>query len=203
MIRDDVAILVKRAQAGERSAYGELAVRFEPTVRSLALARLHNPVEAQELVQEVFVHAMTKLDQLREPAAFAGWIRQITVRMALNRLTRNGPVRQAAGEVLDNAWVAEQTPLDALVRAEACTELLAGLERLRPIDREALVAFYLRGRSLKQMSREFAAPVGTIKRRLHVARQRLRDQLEVAGKRAPVHAPRSNPRPRGGVLAAG
>jgi RNA polymerase sigma-70 factor, ECF subfamily len=40
------------------------------------------------------------------------------------------------------------------------------------------VAFYIHGRSLKQMSREFETPVGTIKRRLHVARNRLRQQLE-------------------------
>ena len=40
------------------------------------------------------------------------------------------------------------------------------------------MAFYLRGRSLQQMSREFETPVGTIKRRLHVARKRLRQQLE-------------------------
>ena len=41
-----------------------------------------------------------------------------------------------------------------------------------------LEAFYLRGRSLKQMAREFEVPTGTIKRRLHVARQRLREELE-------------------------
>ncbi|MGL6094559.1 MAG: hypothetical protein ACRC7O_02005, partial [Fimbriiglobus sp.] len=52
-------------------------------------------------------------------------------------------------------------------------------------------AFYLRGRSLKQMSREFDAPVGTIKRRLHVARQRLKDVLETgAGGTATLERPR-------------
>ena len=48
------------------------------------------------------------------------------------------------------------------------------------MDRATLMAFYIRGRSLKQMSREFETPVGTIKRRLHVARNRLRQQLEKA-----------------------
>jgi RNA polymerase sigma-70 factor, ECF subfamily len=51
------------------------------------------------------------------------------------------------------------------------------------------VAFYIRGRSLKQMSREFETPVGTIKRRLHVARNRLRRQLERG--RNPDRAPRA------------
>ena len=56
--------------------------------------------------------------------------------------------------------------------------LHAGLDKLKTEDRETLEAFYLKGRSLKQMAREFDAPVGTIKRRLHVARNRLRNAME-------------------------
>jgi RNA polymerase sigma-70 factor (ECF subfamily) len=80
--------------------------------------------------------------------------------------------------VLQNAAAAEDTPLEEMVRAEARAELQRSLERLKPVDRDTLVAFYIRGRSLKQMSREFETPVGTIKRRLHVARNRLKVQLE-------------------------
>jgi len=178
MVLQDTSELVVRAQGGDRSAYGTLVERFQPTVYALALSRLRNPVEAQELAQEVFVHAMTKLDQLREPAAFAGWLRQITVRMALNRLTRRGPFHGAEEDVLENASVAERSPLEEMVRAEERYELHASLKRLKPLDRQALVAFYVRGQSLKQISREQGAPVGTIKRRLHVARLRLKKQLE-------------------------
>jgi RNA polymerase sigma-70 factor (ECF subfamily) len=65
-----------------------------------------------------------------------------------------------------------------MVRAEQKADLHRGLERLKPVDRATLVEFYLRGRSLQQMSRDFETPVGTIKRRLHVARKRLRRELE-------------------------
>jgi RNA polymerase sigma-70 factor (ECF subfamily) len=174
----EIPDLVLRAQAGDRSAYGELVERFQSTVYAMALARLRNPSEAQELAQEVFVHAMTKLDQLRDPNCFAGWLRQITARMAINHLTRRAPVRGAEPEVLENAAAALSDPLDELVRAEQRTELRDGLERLKPLDRATLVAFYLRGHSLERMSREFETPIGTIKRRLHVARKRLRQQME-------------------------
>ena len=50
-----------------------------------------------------------------------------------------------------------------------------------PLDRQTLEAFYIRGRSLKQMAREFEVPTGTIKRRLHVARLRLKEVLEGIG----------------------
>src|SRR5205823_3473946 len=193
MTWNEVLNLVERARAGDRVAYGELVTRFQPAVYAVALARLRNPGEAQELTQEVFIHGMTKLAQLRDAHCFAGWLRQITVRMAINRLTRRGPLQGAEPEVLQNAAAAEDTPLEEMVRAEARAELQRGLERLKDIDRDTLVAFYIRGRSLKQMSREFETPVGTIKRRLHVARNRLKKALERAAAE-PGAKPR---RPRG------
>jgi RNA polymerase sigma-70 factor, ECF subfamily len=184
MMENEISELVVRAQTGDRAAYGELVERFQATVYAVALSRLRNPAEAQELAQEVFMHAMRKLPQLREVQAFAGWLRQITVRMALNRLTRRGPLHKVESAVLDNAEAVGAGPLDNLVKAEQAAELHRGLDRLKPVDRATLVAFYLHGRSLKQMSREFETPIGTIKRRLHVARHRLKNALEKgAGKR--------------------
>ena len=88
----EITVLVERAKTGDREAYGELVTRFQSSVYAMALSRVRDPLEAQELAQDVFVHAMRKLPQLREPRAFAGWLRKITARMAINRLTRRGPV---------------------------------------------------------------------------------------------------------------
>jgi len=185
MLENEITELVLAAQTGDRAAYGTLVERFQPTVYAVALARLRNAAEAQELAQEVFMHGMRKLPQLRDVQCFAGWLRQITVRMALNRLTRRGPLYKVESAVLDNAEAVGAGPLDNLVKAEQAAELHRGLDRLKPVDRATLVAFYLHGRSLKQMSREFETPIGTIKRRLHVARHRLKSALEkTAGKRA-------------------
>src|ERR687885_2474108 len=126
----EITSLVERARAGDRVAYGELVERFQPTVYAVALARLRNPAEAQELAQEVFLHGMKKLPQLRDSACFAGWLRQITVRMAINRLTRRGPLHKVEGDVLDNAEAAGGSPLDALVKSEAAAQLKKGLEKV-------------------------------------------------------------------------
>jgi RNA polymerase sigma-70 factor (ECF subfamily) len=186
MIWEETRHIVERAQTGDRSAYGELVERFQPTVYALAMARLRNPVEAQELAQEVFIHAMTKLGQLRDVNCFAGWLRQIAERMAINRLSRRGPIRGAEPAVLDSVEAQGSTPLEDLVRSEQKEQLWDGLRRLKPVDRATLVAFYINGRSLKQMSREFETPIGTIKRRLHVARNRLRENLEPSCDTEPV-----------------
>jgi len=181
MIWNEIAILVERAREGDRAAYGELIERFRPTVYAVALARLRNPTEAEELTQEVFLHGMKKLGQLRDVQCFAGWLRQIAVRMAINRLTRRGPFQGVDTEILERATASESEPLETMILAEQRRELYAGLQRLKPMDRATLVAFYIRGQSLKEMSREFETPIGTIKRRLHVARNRLRRQLERTG----------------------
>jgi RNA polymerase sigma-70 factor (ECF subfamily) len=188
MTWNEITELVERARAGDRAAYGELVERFQPTVYAVALSRLRNPTEAQELAQEVFLHGMKKLAQLRDAQCFAGWLRQITVRMAINRLTRRGPLHKVEPEVLENAEAAGASPLEEMVKAEQAAALYKGLDRLKPVDKATLVAFYLRGRSLKQMSRDFETPVGTIKRRLHVARIRLKKQMEraAAGEPAPT-----------------
>src|SRR6516164_4975052 len=133
MIWNEITLIVERARNGDRTAYGELVERFQSTVYAIALARLRNPAEAQELAQEVFIHAMTKLPQLRDAHCFAGWIRQITERMAINRLTRRGPVRGAEPGVLENVESAGETPLDDLLKSEQKAKLWAGLERLKPV----------------------------------------------------------------------
>jgi RNA polymerase sigma-70 factor, ECF subfamily len=176
---DDAVDLIERAKVGDRAAFGELVTRFQPAVHAVAMARLRNAAEAQELTQEVFIHVMRKLGQLRDANCFAGWLRQITARMAINRLTRRDPAFGVGQDALQNTASETQCPLDDLVRAEQRDELHRGLARLKEVDRDTLVSFYLRGRSLKQMSREFETPVGTIKRRLHVARNRLREQMEL------------------------
>ena len=178
---EEVTELVLKAQTGDRAAYGELFRRFQGSVYAMALTRVHNPVEAQELAQEVFVHGMRKLPQLRDPRCFAGWLRRITARMAINRLSRRGPISGAEPEFLDSVEGRVRGPVEELERNEAKAELHAGLKQLKDLDRATLEAFYLRGQSLKQMSREFETPIGTIKRRLHVARLRLKAVLEEDG----------------------
>lgn len=170
--------LVLAAQSGDREAFGELFERYERHVFAVALRRLGDYTEAQELVQDVFIQAMLKIDQLRAPEAFGGWLRSIATRMSINRAVRRGPDFPTAPETLDSACVASETPLDAVLDVERDETVKAGLCRLGELDRETLVAFYVNGRSLLEMADEFEAPVGTIKRRLHVARKRLAKEVE-------------------------
>lgn len=174
----ELAILVRQAQAGDRDAFGVLVEQFERTVHAICLRRLGNPSEALETTQEVFLHVLRRLDQLREPERFAGWLRQVAVRMAINRATRRNAPASVEAIVLEGACEQRDDPLDELIARERASRLWEALDRLKTIDREALMAFYIQGQSLIEIAERFGVPIGTVKRRLHTARKRLKAELE-------------------------
>jgi RNA polymerase sigma-70 factor (ECF subfamily) len=173
-----LAQTVRAAQRGDRQAMGRLIENFQQAVYATAYRRLGNYAEAQELCQDVFIQAMRKLDQLDDPRCFGGWLRSIADRMAINRMLRRGPNTVPDTDLLKTDYVERRTPLVVLLAQERQDQVRRGLRRLRVMDRETLVAFYFDGRSINEMSQKFDTPVGTIKRRLHVARKRLAKELE-------------------------
>jgi RNA polymerase sigma-70 factor (ECF subfamily) len=169
--------LVRAAQAGDREAFGALAREYEGVVYGLVLRRLRNQAEAAEVSQDVFLRAFRKLPQLREPERFVGWLKRIAVRLSINRATRRPPEIVQAPETLWSIAPALEQPLERALTSERALELRTGLSRLKPLDRDTLIAFYFEGRSLKELSDRYQSPIGTIKRRLHTARGRLRAEL--------------------------
>jgi RNA polymerase sigma-70 factor, ECF subfamily len=174
-----VAALVTQAQLGDREAMDQLYCRFQQHVLSLAYKRTGNWDEAQELSQDVFIQAFRRIGQLQVPEAFAGWLRQIVHRMAINRITRRPKPTAVDHEILEATITCDSDPLESVLSGEQRAQVHEGLGRLGDLDRQTLVAFYLDGQSLNEMSNAFAAPVGTIKRRLHVARKRLAKECEM------------------------
>jgi len=174
-----VADLVVQAQTGDHNAQEQLYCRFQQHVLSIAYKRLGNWDEAQELSQDVFIQAFRRLDQLQVPEAFGGWLRQIVHRMAINRVTRRPTPMSVDHEILEATVTCHSDPLEAVLSGEQKMQVHQGLDRLGDLDRKTLVAFYLDGQSLNQMSNSFKAPIGTIKRRLHVARKRLAKECEM------------------------
>ena len=176
--QQQISKLVRQARAGQLDAQGELIKQFEPTVFAVVLRRLRNRTEASDVTQDVFIQALRKLPQLRDPERFPGWLRQIAVRMSINSAVRRAPESSYSPDSLQWLTSSPHSPLDDLLRDERKHQVRGGLDRLRALDRRTLVAFYYEGQSLKQMSDEFDSPIGTIKRRLHTARNRLREQLD-------------------------
>ncbi len=175
--KTELDTLVIDAQAGDQAAFEQLVIRFEGVVFATAYRRLGNRADAQELSQEVFMQALRKLHQLQDPRCFGGWLRQIAARMAINRAVRAKPMFTVEPRSIESDCVEYETPLLAMLAQERRIQGRQGLGRLGELDRDTLVAFYFDGQSLLEMSDQFQSPLGTIKRRLHVARKRLAKEL--------------------------
>ena len=177
MITDSLTPLVLRAQSGDQNAFSDLVVLFESRIYGIVMQRLRNTAEADEVVQEVFLRAFRKLPQLHEAERFGGWLSQIAVRLSINRAVRRPAETCVEPESFDGFQETEDTPFAAMIRQENIEQVREGLSQLGRLDRETLWAFYFEGSSLKEMSEQFASPIGTIKRRLHTARGRLREVI--------------------------
>ncbi|MEQ9411395.1 MAG: sigma-70 family RNA polymerase sigma factor [Fuerstiella sp.] len=177
MSTDTLNDMVVRAQAGDAEAFGQLFEQFQSRVFGVVMQRLRNTAEADEVTQEVFLRAFRKLSQLKEPAAFAGWLCQIATRLSINRAVRRPPETACEPASFAALQEASDSPTASLMQVEEASQLRDGLDRLGDLDRRTLMAFYFDGQSLKEMSVSFESPIGTIKRRLHTARHRLHDVL--------------------------
>lgn len=85
------AVSLADAQRGDREAFGGLVERYWPEMVALARTVLAGDAEAEDLVQEAFVHAWQRLGSLRRPESFPAWMRRIVVRRCLRWARRNPP----------------------------------------------------------------------------------------------------------------
>ena len=79
----EIARLVRGAQGGDRTAFAELYQRFTRMVHGIVLARVSR-TDVDDLVQDIFVTALERLGDLREPAAFGGWLASIARHRAVD-----------------------------------------------------------------------------------------------------------------------
>lgn len=173
----DVGELALQAQEGDREVFGLLVEEFSPMVRSIVLRRCGRKVDIDELTQEIFLRALSQLHQLRDPTRFAAWLKLIASRMAINHATREKAMPAADPIKMAMVLGSSREIVDDLIVMDQAERVDAAIAELRPVDREIIELFYVRGRSLKEIMAVLDIPRGTVKRRLCMARSRLRERL--------------------------
>jgi len=137
--------LVERAKAGDDESLNRLFARFLPSLRRWASGRLprwsRDLMDTDDLVQETVVRAVKRLDRFesRHEGALQAYLRQAVVNRIRDeiRRTKRSP---AATELDDNESDRGASPLETAIGAEALERYEAALARLRPEEREAIVA---------------------------------------------------------------
>lgn len=176
---ESVTELLEGCRREHAPSIERLVVRFRPWALSLAVAAVGEEELAEDVVQESFLTALSQLHRLRDDRAFSRWFRQIIRTHACRVLRgrrelsledtdpRDPGLREDVRESLFDRM--EKEDLHSIVR-EAMT-------RLSPQDQQTLELFYEEDASCADMAELLHVPVGTVKRRLHDSRRRLRGML--------------------------
>jgi RNA polymerase sigma-70 factor, ECF subfamily len=170
--------LTERTLQGDLAAFEQLVERHRGVVFRVA-ARIVGPRDAEDVSQDAFLRAFHRLDQYRGAATFRTWLLQITQNTALNTLTR---ARRRPIEVPDDGPEPAdrdpvRQPVTELERRERQQRLELKLRTLRPEYRSLLVLRDLEGLSYNEISEVLEMPLGSVKGRLHRARDELIDLL--------------------------
>ncbi len=170
---DDLTQLIEQARRGEAEAFTALVTRFRRMVLTCAAARVCDWHLAEDIAQEAFVEAYTRLGQLREPRAFAAWLRRIVIKHCDRHTRRKGPRLVSADAAGDAARGSR--PDQVLGRDEHRAAVFEALDELPPRDRELVWQHYISGYPQVELARLVGLPAGTVKTRLHRARRRLKE----------------------------
>jgi RNA polymerase sigma-70 factor (ECF subfamily) len=176
--------LVARWQKGDASAFEQLVRRHEKKVFRLLLRMMGSREEAQDVAQETFLSLHRHGHRFRGDARFSTFIYRVASNAALNRrrtLGRNRAriqklaVRQAAGDDLPTS---PRNPEDAMIGGDLSIHVRRALDGLKPALRLPVVLYDIEGLAYGEIAQVMGVAEGTVKSRIHRARQALRIELK-------------------------
>jgi RNA polymerase sigma factor (sigma-70 family) len=172
------AELIRRAQRGDREAFGQLAAQEMGRLYATAYLVLRAPEPARDATQEALLDAWRGLTGLRDPARFGPWLH----RLLLRRCVRN--LRRADREIGMEPTVVPSTS-DGTAAVADRDQLVRGFRRLTAEQRMILVQRYYLDLPVERVAETLGIPPGTVKSRTNRALAALRAVLE-ADDRAPA-----------------
>ncbi|MCA9544873.1 MAG: sigma-70 family RNA polymerase sigma factor [Myxococcales bacterium] len=185
--------LIRRLKRRDERAFTALVVQHQGQIYNLCFRMLGNAAEAEDVAQDTFVKAFKAIDRFRGDSQIGTWLYRIAINLCKNRLKylgRRGRGRtQDVADVPEQAW-GERPPTvgDALPRPDRVLEgrqaerrIQAALDALDPEFRELLVLRDVQSLSYAEMVHITGLAEGTVKSRLHRARNALRRAYEALG----------------------
>ncbi|MDA1081878.1 MAG: sigma-70 family RNA polymerase sigma factor [Gemmatimonadetes bacterium] len=164
--------LVLAAQRGQRSAFSELVRMHKRRAYAVARAIVANHEDAEDAVQDAFLHAYRALDRFLPDKAFGAWLHRIVANAALD-ITRRRKVRDA-DELPETVASPFRDPAEG---SELRSRLTAALDTLPARQRAVIVLHDVEGYKHSEIGKILSIPEGTARSDLHYARTHLRGVL--------------------------
>ena len=180
-LESDLVREVVAAQGGDRSAFGRLVDASMGAVTSIALAICRDVAASEDVAQEVYLVAWRKLPELKNPASFLPWVRQVTRYTAKTFVRDRGVHRRTEAQDLDAVLeaAADTTPgpESSLLDHERHRILFDTLAQLPNESREVVLLYYREGRSTKQVAGLLGLSEAAVRKRLQRSRDNLRAEV--------------------------
>jgi RNA polymerase sigma-70 factor (ECF subfamily) len=168
------AELYETAMSGGSEAFAPIVERYADAVFAVALARLGDFHDAQDVAQQAFVEAFERLSGLRDPTRLGAWLRSITIHRAIDRIRGRRRFAEVEADMQPDRAPAPHSQLE---RKELREQVLEAVGQLSKTLRETTTLFYVDGYSVDEVAAIQEVPVGTVKRRLHDAREKLQEEM--------------------------
>ncbi len=171
--------LIERCLRGEQAGWEELVKAYTKRVYGLCYRFTSKENEAQDLTQEVFLRVFKSLGSFRAgEGSFGVWLTRLTRNLLVDhyRRTKNERVTDAIEDRLPvlEERTAQYSRTDGLLAGREAGELLqAGLQKLSPELREAVILRDLQDMEYREIARVLSVPEGTVKSRLNRGRAEL------------------------------
>jgi len=175
--------LIKRAQSADTEAFCQLAARYERRIYSLALHYCHNPHDAEDLSQEVWLKAYQAIGRFRGESSFYTWIRRITINCFLN--DQRAEMSRGRGSdikipVKDDNAPAIATGAETTLHNRILFErVMRALSQLTSQQRLIFLLKHHEGMTYEEIAKEIGCSTGTAKKSVSRAVAKLRQQLDV------------------------
>ena len=172
----DVQLLVHKAQEGSIQAFESLVRQFQDMVFTLAYVKVRDESLAEDIAQETFIETYLHLRSLRQPGAFAGWLRQIALHQCC-RVHRRKSVEMVSLDQAFDVPVQDANPVDRVLHTEARQVLRETIESLPEHQCTAIFLHYISGYSQIEIAAFLDVPVHTIRKRIQHAREQLKEKI--------------------------
>lgn len=179
------AELVTRAKEGDLDAFEALYELHKASIYRTALAITRDRLAAEEILQETFLRAFQHLNGVHAGVPVSPWLHRITVNLAYNWAARRRRWLAALDGIVERLITPVVASPEQAVEERELYELVhEAIGKLEVKQRATIVLFYLQDFSLAEIAEIMNCPVGTVKSRLHYARENLRREL-LADQRLP------------------
>lgn len=179
--KNDDQQLIRQSLGGCRESFGTLVKKYQDRLYNSLVHFLGCTTDAEDIAQEAFVLAFTRLKSFRGDSAFYTWLYRIAVNSAISHRRRRRPVvstdRQLPIDVLTDSSDGH-LPEHHLERQESVAQVHQAMQLLTDEHRSILVLREIEGYDYDAISEMCEIPIGTVRSRLHRARSQLKLELE-------------------------